>query len=127
MKVLLVLICLTLVSCATVPLEPDEPATRALVADSTLPPMKTFQAPRPQAPRLSNGTIAADFLDLHFMLESGRDLPVLTRFEGPITVAVTGAPPPTLAADLARLLNRLRGEAGIDIRQIGAAEGTPNI
>ena len=47
--------------------------------------------------------------------KSGRALQTLTRFEGPITVRVTGAPPPSLAPDLSRLLTRLRGEAGIDI------------
>jgi len=62
--------------------------TRAQISDSTLPPMKTFGTPHPAPPVQSNGNIAADFLDLHFQLESGRTLPVLTRFEAPITVKV---------------------------------------
>jgi hypothetical protein len=54
-------------------------------------------------------------------LESGRDLPSFTRFETPITVRVTGNPPPSLGPDLARLLSRLRYEAGIDISQSQSA------
>ncbi|MFC3615043.1 DUF2927 domain-containing protein [Lutimaribacter marinistellae] len=114
---------LVLAGCDTVPLQ-DTP-TRAQIADSTLPPMKSFSAPRPQVPSRSNANIAADFLALHFELESGRELPIMTRFENPITVRVTGAPPPSLQADLARLLSRLRNEAGIDIRQVGS--GAANI
>ncbi|GGH19822.1 Protein of unknown function [Cribrihabitans marinus] len=114
---------LILAGCSAQPLR-DTP-TRANIADSTLPPMKTFAAPRPSAPVRSNGNIAADFLSLHFELESGRQLPVFTRFETPITVRVTGQAPPSLGADLSRLLGRLRGEAGIDIRQVSG--GMANI
>ena len=77
--------------------------------------MKTFSAPRPLAPVQSNSDIARDFLDLVFSMESGRQLPVMSRFEGPIRVRVTGQPPAHLGLDLARLLHRLRPEAGIDI------------
>lgn len=107
---------LGLAACNTVPLE-DTP-TRARIADSTLPPMKSFASPRPTAPQRSNGNIAADFMSLHFELESGRELPVFTRFEAPITVRVTGSPPPSLQPDLTRVLSRLRREAGIDIQQV---------
>ncbi|MBW6507129.1 MAG: DUF2927 domain-containing protein [Rhodobacteraceae bacterium] len=71
-------------------------------------------APRRAA---SNAEIARDFLELSFRLESGRALPVLTRFEGPVSVALTGAVPPGAGQELASLLARLRGEAGIDIWQ----------
>ena len=104
-----------LVGCTGQPV--DDTPTRAQISDSTLPPMKTFATPRPYAPIRSNGNIAADFLDLHFELESGRALPVFTRFETPITVRVTGSPPPSLQADLTRLLGRLQQEAGINISQ----------
>jgi hypothetical protein len=94
----------------------DTAATRAAVETaSSLPPMKSFAVPRPQTPVASNSDIARDFLDLSFALESGRPLPTLTRFEGPITLRVTGAPPPSLGPDLRRLVHRLRREAGIDI------------
>jgi len=119
------LLCLGLVlaACNTVPLA-DTP-TRAKITDSTLPPMKAFATPAPSAPTRSNANIAADFLSLHFQLESGRKLEVFTRFEMPITVRVTGSPPPSLEPDLRRLLVRLRREAGIDIRQI--TSGAANI
>ncbi|MGV6847552.1 MAG: DUF2927 domain-containing protein [Marinibacterium sp.] len=96
----------------------DNTPTRAVIADSSLPPMKVFANSRPQAPRMSNSDIARDFLDLHFRLESGRNLPAFTRFEGPITVRVTGAPSANLDRDLDRLLERLQTEAGIDIRKV---------
>ena len=111
---------------ACAPVLRDDPPTRAHISDSTLPPMKAFSTPRPQAPATSNANIANDFMELHFELESGRTLPVLTRFETPVTVRVTGKPPATLQPDLRRLLGRLRSEAGIDIRQVtgGAANIT---
>lgn len=109
--------CLSLAACATH--EAGEVASRAnprAVAPS-LPAMKSFTLARPHASLASNADIARDFLDLTFALESGAALPRMTRFEGPITVRVTGAPTPTLQADLDRLLARLRTEAGIAIRQ----------
>lgn len=89
--------------------------TRAAVSDTTLPPIKAFSTPRPIPPNRSNRDIARDFLDLSFELESGRSLERLTRFEGPITVRVTGAPPSGMMPDLKALLHRLRSEARIDI------------
>ena len=111
--------------CASIPLE--ETTTRAKIADSSLPPMKVFGVARPTAPIQSNANIAADFLSLHFQLESGRDLPVFTRFETPITVKVTGKPSASLGADLRLLLNRLRNEAGINIQQINRGEANITI
>ncbi|MCF6232122.1 MAG: DUF2927 domain-containing protein [Rhodobacteraceae bacterium] len=103
-----------LVACTGAPR--DSTPTRAQISNSTLPPMKSFATPRPFAPIQSNGNIAADFLDLSFQLESGRALPVFTRFETPVTVRISGTPPPSLQPDLKRLLHRLQTEAGIDIR-----------
>ena len=91
------------------------------VTASALPPMKTFGTVRPLSPRQSNADIARDFLDLSFQLESGRRLSRFTRFEGPVTIRVTGTPVPGLSADLDRLLARFRREAGIDIRRVTAA------
>lgn len=120
-------ICLMLGAC--VPSLNTEIATRAafqIEDNSTLPPMKTFSAPRPSRPVQANTDVTRDFLDLVFQMESGRDLPILTRFEGPIRVRVTGQPPAHLGLDLGRLLHRLRNEAGIDIdmAQGGAAQIT---
>jgi hypothetical protein len=98
----------------------DVPDRRA-PPEIALPPMKTFAAMRAAAPTRSNRSIAEDFLDLSFRLESGRELPVFTRFEGPVTVRVLGAAPPTLAPDLDRLIARLRDEAGIAITRVGAS------
>ncbi|WGW02603.1 DUF2927 domain-containing protein [Tropicibacter oceani] len=103
----------------------DTPTRAAASMESDLPSMKSFSVPRPSAPIASNSDIARDFLDLAFSLESGRGLQTLTRFEGPIRVRVTGAPPPSLAPDLNRLLHRLRTEAGIDIAQ--SDNGVANI
>ncbi|MBE1284625.1 MAG: DUF2927 domain-containing protein [Rhodobacteraceae bacterium] len=116
---------LSLAACDTVPFE-DTP-TRAQIADSTLPPMKAFPQAHPSAPTRSNGNIAADFLDLHFKLESGRELPLFTRFEGPITIRVTGDPPPSLNNDLSKLLARLRSEAQINISQVSSGEANITI
>ncbi|MCX8952603.1 DUF2927 domain-containing protein [Ruegeria sp. NA] len=90
-----------------------------------LPPAKSFAAPRPSPPARSNKNIASDFLPLHFELESGAALPVFTRFETPITVRLTGSPTQSMQQDLTRLLNRLKREAGINIRQIN--DGQANI
>ena len=89
---------------ACVPVTPADTPTRAFVPTTNLPPMKTFGAPKPTATQKSNRDIALDFIELGFQLESGRELPVFTRFEGPITVRVTGAPPISLASDLNRLV-----------------------
>lgn len=111
------LLTLTLAACAA-PATIDAPARAAgpVGPAIALPPMKTFGAAVPgRAPVRSNTEIARDFLDLSFRMESGRVLPVLSRFEGPIRVRVEGAAPPSLAADLSALLTRLRAEAGINI------------
>lgn len=93
----------------------DMPTRAANASETQLPAMRVFGAPQPERFAISNSDLARDFLDLTFQLESGRPLPVLSRFEGPVTVRVTGAQPPTLGSDLSRLLFRLRNEAGIDI------------
>lgn len=100
---------------ACMPVSQSEPATRAAFVDASLPPMKVFSVPRPQAPQASNADVARDFIDLSMALESGRKLDVFTRFEGPITVRLIGSAQPSLPSDLDRLLHRLRTEADIDI------------
>ena len=107
---------------ACVPASQPDVATRAVSAESDLPAMKNFGASRPAAPVRSNNDLAIDFIELSFQLESGRELPVLTRFESPIAVRVTGAPPATLGSDLKRLIARLRDEAHIDINYTTAPD-----
>ena len=63
----------------------------------------------------SGSSLVRDFMDLTFAMESGRSLDTFSRFEGPVTVAMTGKAPPTAARDLGVLIGRLRSEAGIDI------------
>jgi hypothetical protein len=101
--------------------------SRAAIADSTLPPMKTFSAQRITAPTVPNADLQRDFIDLSFQLESGRSLPVFTRFEGPITLRVTGHPPPTLDADLTHPRHRLRSEAGISISRTSSPRASITI
>ncbi|ABV93623.1 conserved hypothetical protein [Dinoroseobacter shibae DFL 12 = DSM 16493] len=105
-----------LAGCAAAPV--SEQPTRA-PATSELPPMKTFGSYQPAPIRATNRQLAADFMELSFQMESGRQLTRFTRFEGPVRVAVRGAAPSTLGPDLARLLERLRREAGIDIARAG--------
>ena len=95
---------------------PDQASRAAQPASmSALPPVKTFSTPTPAQPLRSNADISRDFLELAFRLESGRDLPVFTRFEQPITIRVTGAAPATLMPDLTRLVYRLNTEAGLRV------------
>jgi hypothetical protein len=94
---------------------PQEVATRAAPMASTLPPIKTFAADPVRTPSRSNAAIAQDFIDLSFRMESGRDIPVMTRFDGPINVRVAGPASELLVSDLDQLLGRLRREANIDI------------
>lgn len=86
-----------------------------------LPAMASFAGGSVVPVRRSNAQIAADMIDLEFRMESGRALPVLTRFEGPITIGFAGTAPATAQADLARLIARFRSEAGLDVSM--AADG----
>jgi Protein of unknown function (DUF2927) len=70
---------------------------------------------RATAPQRSNAEIAQDYLDLVFTMESGRVIPRFSRFEGPITVSLTGDVPQSAAADLDRLISRFRSEVGLNI------------
>ncbi|MCA1334167.1 DUF2927 domain-containing protein [Pseudooceanicola marinus] len=95
-------------------------ASRADTSKVTaLPPMKVFYGDGPMArPRIANADLARDFIDLSFRLESGREMPVFTRFEGPIRVGLTGKVPPGMARELDNVIGRLRREAGIDITRL---------
>ncbi|MHC0052682.1 DUF2927 domain-containing protein [Actibacterium sp. D379-3] len=109
--------CLALAACAPPPA--TEVPRRQVVA---LPPMKTFSAPRITPPARSNAAIAQDFLDLSFLMESGRPVPFMTRFKGPVRVQVAPGAPSSLGPDLAALLARLRREARIDISRAAPGE-----
>lgn len=68
-------------------------------------------------------SLARDFMDLTFVMESGRELSTFTRFEGPVTVALTGTVPASAARDLSQVINRLQSEAGIDITYASGNSG----
>ena len=85
------------------------------------PSLTALPAPAQVSAQRGNQEIVRDFLDLTFRMESGRAIPVLSRFEGPITVAMTGDVPEAAGPELARLMGRLRNEAGITLQ--GAAAG----
>jgi hypothetical protein len=90
----------------------------ALDGQSIAGPSQLAPFAQPSAIRAQRGNseMARDFLDLAFRMESGRAIPVLSRFEGPITVAMTGDVPPTARSELSHLMSRLRHEAGLDVR-----------
>ena len=73
----------------------------------------------PPGPRIDNAALGRDLMEIAFTLESGRRLPVLTRFEAPVRVRLLapgrGGDVPALRRDMAELIARLRREAGIDI------------
>ena len=111
-----VLVCL---GCSPAP-QPE--AQRRAPIDEPLPAMKSFGVAPVMQPTRANPDIARDILELTFTMESGRPVPVLSRFEGPVTVTMTGQVPGSAGPDLARLLARLRSEAGIDIASASAGQ-----
>ncbi|MCF1710075.1 DUF2927 domain-containing protein [Tabrizicola sp. J26] len=102
-----------------------ETTKRSQMPQIALPPMKTFPVVAAPPPGRSNASIARDLIELEFRMETGRDLGVLTRFEGPITVTLTGDVPDIAPIELDQLLGRLRHEAGLDISRVG--EGPASI
>ena len=72
--------------------------------------------PMRMAAPVGGNSRAQDFMDLTFAMENGRPLDVFSRFEGPVTVAMSGKAPASAARDLGVLIGRLQNEAGIDIR-----------
>jgi hypothetical protein len=115
MRRLMVPLVAFLASCTPIPNNTIPARAANLATVSALPPMKTFANRAPAMASRPNSEIAQDFLDLAFRMESGRAIPVMTRFDGPISVRATGATPASLGPDLRRLLGRIRSEAGIDI------------
>lgn len=83
--------------------------------DQSLPAMQGFASGPPVRALRSNAEMVGDFLDLEFRMESGRALPVLTRFEGPIRVRMTGAVPAVAKTELGRVIKRFQQEAGLNV------------
>ncbi len=109
MKRLAALAFAVLAACADVPAGPEP-------VRLTFPEMQRFAGASPGPATRPNAEMVFDFIDLSFRMESGRELPVFTRFEEPITVRVVGQMRRENREDLAALLRRLRNEARIDIR-----------
>src|SRR5574343_51715 len=87
----------------------------APATDPTRVIVQGFPGRAGDAPQIGNAEIAQDILDLQFAMESGRPLPALSRFEGPITIARTGDVPATAPSDLGKVISRFRNEAGLDV------------
>ena len=100
---------------ACAPLPQDPPPSRAVTLEADLPPTKSFPDPFAAPASRANADMVQDFLDLSFRMESGKAIPVMTRFEGPIAVRIAGPATQSLSDDLDALLNRLRREAGLNI------------
>lgn len=104
-----------LAACSGAPTEVPE---RRVVTVASVPVMNSFPPTEARRPTRSNAAIARDILALEFQMESGRDLPTLTRFEGPITIALTGDVPAIAPLELARVIGRFRAEAGLDVTAV---------
>jgi hypothetical protein len=109
---------LALGACTAPP--PDAATARANAAVLDLPDLTALPRAVP-ASTASNADVAAAFMELSFALESGRSLPVFTRFEGPVRLRLTGAVPAAAPQETAGLLALLRSRAGIDITQSAEA------
>ena len=118
---------LPLAGCSDLPAGSLPPARVPSGAMQPLPAMKSFAATSPEPARRSNRDMARDFLDLSFELESGRSLPVMTRFEGPIRVRLTGDVPKGMAGELENVLGRMRSEAKLDISRTDSADAQVTI
>lgn len=99
---------------------PFEVATRAdaPAGPTTVPEIAPVIIGTANSVSRSNASLAQDFMNLSFALESGTQLSTLTRFEGPITIRLTGNATTTTRSDLQALLSRLRNEAGIPITAV---------
>jgi len=105
-----------------------EPAvTRTAPSQTALEAPRLFGAMPSFGDTHSNPELIRDFERLVFELESGRSVPVFSRFEGPITVRLLGQPAGRITShDLDALLGRLRGEAGLNITRVSPSK-TRNI
>lgn len=117
--------------CASAPVVREAPASRASTAAINMPladPTIGLEMSAPRAAVLpSNSVLARDFMELNFSLESGRPIPQFSRFEGPISVSLQGAVPPTAATELGRLVHRLNAEAHIPISTAAGAANSITI
>jgi hypothetical protein len=109
LPLLVIALCAVSACAPTAQVSKNRPAAETGVGFGPIGGMPFAAAP------VGTSSMARDFMDLTFAMESGKGLGVFSRFEGPVTVALAGAVPPTAGRDLAELVSRLRSEAGIDI------------
>ncbi|MDD7970323.1 DUF2927 domain-containing protein [Roseinatronobacter alkalisoli] len=107
-----------LAGCGMGPPAPAEPPTDLSLQTRAISSQALFGPPRPFAPARSNAQIAQDILELGFRLESGREIPQFSRFDGPVTLSLQGQIPPLGVIETDRLITRLQREAGLDIRRV---------
>ncbi|MDV7142832.1 DUF2927 domain-containing protein [Tropicimonas sp. TH_r6] len=107
---------LTLALAACAPGPSADISDRKASYGEPLPAMRSFTTASSTPSVRSNRQLAGDFLELTFELESGREIPRLTRFDGEITLELRGAAPQTVRRDLDRLIARLKREAGLPVR-----------
>ncbi|MGY6411164.1 MAG: DUF2927 domain-containing protein [Alkalilacustris sp.] len=103
---------------------PTPPASRLAPPDLELPPALRFTPVRPTPPQRANADMVHDIIELGFYMESGRPIPQFSRFDGPVTLFLTGSIPPGARAETIHIVERLRREAGLDIT-LAPAGATP--
>ena len=113
MRKMLLALCVSVGACMPNPAE--QVATRNTPFFENSEITNPFETPTIAPVPISNADLVRDFLDLSFSLESGLNPPSFTRFEGPISLRLTGVTSDTLMDDLNRLLLRLEDEAGLEI------------
>lgn len=120
MKYLPVLALLALSACVAP--QAEVPQRRAIAPEVTQSAgaLNRFAPQAAARPQRANSSVAADFLELSFRMESGREIPQFSRFEGPVAIALTGTVPATAQRDLTELIGRLRSEAGLPVSQISS-------
>lgn len=103
---------LGLAACAPVP-----DAQRLSDGIDPISPLTAFDPgrSRPLPPMRANAEMVEDLIELGFFMESGREIPQFSRFEGPVKLVTRGAMTDVTERDLDRLLERLRSEARVDI------------
>ena len=91
---------LTLCACMADMPRDDTAARLAPAMYTSTSDLPSFGAPNPIRFSRSNQSLAEDFMALSFVLESGRQIPRISRFEGPITMALAPSVPPALEVEL---------------------------
>jgi len=110
--------------------DPEVTAARASSATIDLPladPVPGLSDPVPRAALPDNSHLGRDFMELTFYLESGRALPRFTRFEGPVSITLSGNAPRVAATELGRLVSRLQREAGLNVTTKPGNANTINV